>query len=192
MVKTENFIQVQVESAAELRTWLEAHHAQEAAVWLVTFKKVVPTKYVSVSEVLDELLCFGWIDGVRRKLDGERTMQLISPRRAQHWSKTYKDRAARLESEGRMHEAGRQAIQASKESGLWDFLNDVDALIKPPDLLAALRDHPPALQVFDGFPAASQRFVLRWIKLAKTEKTRQKRILQTAVLAAKGERVPGS
>ena len=138
MVKTENFEQVEITSGQELRQWLEAHHQQEEAVWIVTYKKVVLEKYVSTSEVLDELLCYGWIDGIRRKLDEKRTMQLISPRRKQHWAKTYKERAAKLEAEGKMQEAGRQAIERSKREGLWNFMDDVDALIKPKDLIEAL------------------------------------------------------
>ncbi len=192
MTKTENFEQVEVSSVEELRQWLEQHYTQQESVWLVTFKKQVPEKYVSVSEVLDELLCYGWIDGIRRKLDTDRTMQLIAPRKAQHWAKTYKDRAARLEKEGRMQDAGRKAIALSKKNGLWNFMDDVDALIKPADLLEALENHPPALENFDAFNDSSKRFVLRWIKLAKTAKTRANRIEKTARLAAIGEKIPGS
>ena len=192
MVKTENFVKVEVASSEELREWLHEHHTQAEGIWLVTFKKHIPDKYVTVSQVLDELLCYGWIDGVRRKLDVDRTMQLITPRRAQHWSKTYKDRAARLIEEGRMQAAGYKSIEVSKENGLWNFLDDVDALIKPADLVEALEAHPPALENFDGFNPSSKRFVLRWIKLAKTEATRKKRILKIAQLAAKGEKLPGS
>jgi uncharacterized protein YdeI (YjbR/CyaY-like superfamily) len=192
MVKTENFEQVEVTSGQELRDWLEAHHQQEEAVWVVTYKKVVPEKYVSTSEVLDELLCYGWIDGIRRKLDEKRTMQLISPRRKQHWAKTYKERAAKLEAEGKMQEAGRQAIERSKREGLWNFMDDVDALIKPKDLIEALEAHPPALANFDHFNDSSKRFILRWIKLAKQAKTRAQRIEKTAKLAAQNKKIPGS
>lgn len=192
MTKTENFEQVEISSVEELHQWLEQHHTQQESVWLVTFKKQVPEKYVSVSEVLDELLCYGWIDGIRRKLDTDRTMQLIAPRKAQHWAKTYKDRAARLEKEGRMQDAGRKAIALSKKNGLWNFMDDVDALIKPADLVEALKNHPPALENFDAFNDSSKRFVLRWIKLAKTAKTRANRIEKTARLAAIGEKIPGS
>ncbi len=80
MISTENFAQVQISSPADLRQWLEANHAQQESVWLVTYKKNVPDKYVSTQEVLDELICFGWIDGIRRKLDEEHTMQLIELR----------------------------------------------------------------------------------------------------------------
>ena len=192
MVKTENFEKVEIQSAEELRNWLSKNYGQEEGVWLVTFKKHVTDKYVSVPEVLDELLCFGWIDGVRRKLDTDRTMQLITPRRVEHWAKTYKDRAARLEAEGRMEEPGRQAIEASKRNGLWTFMDDVDARIKPADLVKALEEHPPALDCFNAFAPSTQRFILRWIKLAKKPETRAKRILKTATLAAKGEKIPGS
>jgi uncharacterized protein YdeI (YjbR/CyaY-like superfamily) len=107
MVKTENFVQFEISSAIQLRGWLQQNHIQKENIWLVTYKKEILEKYVSVQEVLDELLCFGWIDGVRRKLDEEKTMQLISPRKVQHWTKTYKDRFAKLEKEGRMTDAGR-------------------------------------------------------------------------------------
>lgn len=176
MIKTENFNQVEITSTAELRHWLEQHHTQKESVWLVTYKKETTDKYVSVQEVLDELLCFGWIDGIRRKLDDTRTMQLIAPRQVQHWTKTYKDRFQKLENEGRMTDAGRHAVLLSKQHGLWDFMDDVDQLIKPTDFLESLEAHPPALSYFDGFGAASKRFMLRHIKIAKTPTTRAKRI----------------
>ncbi|MEM1042824.1 MAG: YdeI/OmpD-associated family protein [Bacteroidota bacterium] len=192
MLKTENFEQVPVASADDLRAWLEVHHGQPDSVWIVTFKKHVGAAYVSREAVLNELLCFGWVDGIRRKLDADRTMQLASPRQAQHWAKSYKDRAARLIAEGRMRPPGLAAIEASKASGLWTFMDDVDALVKPDDLEAALATHSEAARHFDGFPASSQRFVLRWIKLAKKPETRRKRIERVAALAARGERLPGS
>ncbi|WP_345894606.1 hypothetical protein, partial [Phaeodactylibacter xiamenensis] len=128
MIKTEHFEKVEVKSSEELRQWLLKNYPQRESVWLVTYKKSEVGKYVSREEVLDELLCFGWIDGIRRKLDETRTMQLIAPRKAQHWAKTYKDRAQKLMDENRMHEAGLQSIQSGKESGLWNFMDDVDNL----------------------------------------------------------------
>ncbi|MGB6035510.1 MAG: YdeI/OmpD-associated family protein, partial [Cryomorphaceae bacterium] len=161
-------------------------------VWLVTFKKAVPEKYVSTSAVLDELLCFGWIDGIRRKLDENRTMQLIAPRKTEHWAKTYKDRASKLIKEGRMKPAGLSAIEASKENGFWDFMDDVDALIIPQDLKKALENTKGAKAFFGSINPSSKRFVLRWIKLAKTEKTRANRIEKIAGLSREGKKLPGS
>ncbi|WP_111671878.1 YdeI/OmpD-associated family protein [Algoriphagus litoralis] len=192
MLQTDNFLKVEVSSSTELRSWLEQHYGQEESVWLVTFLKIVPEKYLSTSEVLDELICFGWIDGIRRKLDETRTMQLISPRRVQHWAKTYKDRAAKLIEEGKMQEAGFRSIELSKQAGLWDFMDDVDQLIVPQDLQEELEKHAGATEFFYAINDSSKRFVLRWLKLAKTEKTRNSRILELAQLSARGEKLKGS
>lgn len=190
-ISTYKFAKVEVSSSKDLRRWLARNHKQSDSVWLVTYKASEGVKYLSREDVLDELLCYGWIDGVRRKLDDTRTMQLISPRKTQHWAKSYKDRASQLIAAGRMAEPGLQSIKAAKQSGLWTFMDDVDALICPPDLLEAFKEWPAAAENFDAFPPSAQRFTLRWIKLAKTEATRAKRISTTAELAARGEFVPG-
>lgn len=192
MTKTENFIQVEVKSSSELREWLLRNHTQKESIWLVTFKKEVTEKYVSVQEVLDELLCFGWIDGIRRKLDNERTMQLIAPRRVEHWSQTYKVRFAKLEAAGLVHQSGFNAVEASKKTGLWNFMDDVDNLIIPKDLKDALTKNNEAMLFFETINPSSKRFVLRWIKLAKTDKTRASRIDQIVQLSLKGEKLKGS
>ncbi len=192
MIKTENFEQVEIASQEGLRNWLVKNSQQGTTVWLVTYKKDVADKYVSSGQVLDELLCFGWIDGIRRKLDEERTMQLISPRKTQHWTKTYKERAQRLINQNLMQPLGYAAIEAGKQSGLWDFMADVDALIIPKDLEEALKIKPAAFSFFNQINPSSKRFVLRWLKLSKTEKTRAKRINQLVELSEQGEKLPGS
>jgi uncharacterized protein YdeI (YjbR/CyaY-like superfamily) len=192
MIQPENLAKVEISSQKELRSWLMKNHRQSASVWLLTYKKNEADKYVSRWEVLDELLCFGWIDGIRRKLDEKRTMQLISPRKAEHWAKSYKERAAKLIDEGRMHISGFAAMEAAKANGLWNFMDDVDNLIVPNDLAAELAKFTGATDFFDSINDASKRFVLRWVKLAKTAKTRISRIKKLAVLSAIGEKLPGS
>ena len=192
MIKTENFIQVEVKSSSELREWLLMNHTQKESIWLVTYKKEITEKYVSVQEVLDQLLCFGWIDGIRRKLDQERTMQLIAPRKVEHWSQTYKLRFAKLEELGLIHQSGFNAVESSKKAGLWNFMDDVDNLIIPNDLQEALAINNEAKLFFDAINASSKRFVLRWIKLAKTDKTRASRIEQIVQLSSRGEKLKGS
>lgn len=192
MLKTENFDKIEVASPEQLRSWLLRHHMQPESVWLVTYKKNNPDKYVSRWEMLDELICFGWIDGIRRKLDEDKTMQLISRRRAEHWAKTYKERAAKLIEDGKMHESGLKTIKVSKSSGLWNFMDDVDNLIVPEDLTRALAKLDGAEAFFRSINPSSKRFVLRWVKLAKTDITRDKRIAEIAALSAKGEKLPGS
>ncbi|MEO0388651.1 MAG: YdeI/OmpD-associated family protein [Pseudomonadota bacterium] len=190
MIETERFEEVAVDTTDALWDWLERNHETETSVWLVTWKRAAGEKYVSVDAVLDALIAYGWIDGIRRKRTDLQTMQLISPRKVQHWSKSYKDRAARLEREGRMQPAGRRAIEAAKASGLWTFMDDVDALIVPSDLDAALTAEGCGAGAFAALPGAYRRNVLRWIKLAKTPKTRAKRVEKAAVSTAKNERLP--
>lgn len=190
MIKTEAFAQLEIATASDLLIWLTDHHTQMQSVWLVTFKKHVAGKYVSVDQVLDALIAFGWIDGIRRKLDADRTMQLIGPRKKKIWAQTYKDRAARLKQDGSMQPAGLAAIARAKASGLWDSMADVDALEIPPDLMAALMAIPLAAQNFVGVSPSSRRNMLRWIAGAKLPATRAKRIALTASLAARNEKVP--
>jgi uncharacterized protein YdeI (YjbR/CyaY-like superfamily) len=190
MIKTETFEQIEVTSADQLRAWLEGNHSQEHSVWLVTHKKHAGSAYVSTSEVLDELLCFGWIDGVRRKLDDHRTMQLIGPRRTLNWAETYKVRVAQLLKAGRMKPAGLASIEQAKLHGAWDAMVDVDALIMPQDLVEALTMRPPAADHFRNFAPSYRRNVLRWIKLAKSPDTRRRRIEQTVSTAAKNVKIP--
>ena len=190
MIKTENFEQIEIVSQEELRNWLMKNHSQKESIWLVTFKKQTIEKYVSKQQVLDELLCFGWIDGIARKLDETRTMQLLSPRRVEHWAKTYKDRFAKLEKVGLVQATGYQSVEDSKKAGLWDFMDDVDALIIPEDFMESLKNHEPALDCFNNFAPSSKRFILRWIKLSKTDITRKKRIEQASVLASKNKKIP--
>ena len=190
MIPTERFEQVQVTNLDEVRQWLSANHARDEGVWLVRFKKNVPSKYIDRLDLLDELLCYGWIDGIARKLDDERTMQLIVPRRQQAWAQSYKERAARLEAEGRIEEPGHAAIERSKQSGMWDACAPVDALLVPDDLRSALRDTPEAEGFFDHAAPSYRRNILRWIAQAKKPETRAKRIAAVVQLSARAEKVP--
>jgi uncharacterized protein YdeI (YjbR/CyaY-like superfamily) len=189
-IDTDRFEKVEVTSAAQLHEWLLAHHDQDDSVWLVTYKRHVAERYVSTDEVLDEVLAFGWTDGVRRKLDDDRTMQLLSPRRVGHWARSYKERIAALEAAGRMQPSGRAAVAAAKASGMWSFMDDVDRLEQPDDLVEALAARPPAAEHFAAFPDSYKRNTLRWIKIAKRPETRAKRIAETARLAQQNRRVP--
>jgi uncharacterized protein YdeI (YjbR/CyaY-like superfamily) len=119
-------------------------------------------------------------------------MQLISPRKAQHWTKTYKDRFAKLEKEGKMMDAGRQSVAISKQNGMWHYMDDVDALIKPDDFIKCLQENGNAMNNFNAFGKASQRNMLRQIKIAKTAATRAKRILEISLLAKDNIKLPGS
>jgi uncharacterized protein YdeI (YjbR/CyaY-like superfamily) len=176
MLDTARFSQLEITSAAQLHDWFVQNSRQSESVWLRTFKKNTGSNYVSTEEVLDELICFGWVDGLRRKLDENQTLRLISPRRTQIWAKTYRDRAARLVTQWRMQPSGFEAIELSKRLKLWIASAEVDALVMPPDLQKALSINSLARDNFMGFAVSHRRNVLRWLATAKQDKTRKLRI----------------
>ena len=189
MIAGEHLQHVEVPSEEALRTWLTEHHDQQAGVWIVTWKKHLPDRYVTPEQVLDQLTAFGWTDGIARRIDDDRTRQLVSPRRAKPWAKSYKDRAERLIAQGRMHPSGLAAVEQAKASGMWDAMNDVDALQIPDDLTEALHAHPPAAVHFHAFPPSVRRGVLRWIASARTSGTRSRRITRTITAAQQNVQV---
>jgi uncharacterized protein YdeI (YjbR/CyaY-like superfamily) len=190
MIETDKFAQIEIDAAPQLPQWLADHHAQTESVWLVTYKREAGEKYVSREAVLDALIAYGWIDGIRRKRDDGKTMQLISPRKHQRWAKSYKDRAAQLEAEGIMKEPGRAAIASAKQAGLWSELDHVDHLTVPPDLVAALRGEPPAEDNWQAFAPSYRRNVLRWIAIAVKPETRAARVEKVALLTSLNQKVP--
>jgi uncharacterized protein YdeI (YjbR/CyaY-like superfamily) len=190
MIKTDRFRKVEITSLDDVRDWLDANHGQEESVWLVRWRRGPHGKFVDRLALLDELLCWGWIDGIARKLDADRTMQLIAPRRQQAWAQSYKDRAARLEQEERMQPPGRAAIERSKRLGLWDAYAEIDAFLVPDDLRGALRETPPAESYFNTAAPSYRRNVLRWLASAKRPATRSNRISTIAQASAEKRRLP--
>lgn len=177
---------VTVSNRAELRDWLAANHATSGTVWLATFKRHHPD-YLGWEPLVEELLCWGWIDSLPRAIDADRTGHLIAPRNpASAWSAVNKAHAERAIASGAMTPAGLARIEAAKANGMWDFLNDVEALLDPADLTAALTGK--AAEVWAAHPRTVKRGTLEWIKMAKTEATRAARIAEVAQSAALGLR----
>lgn len=176
---------VQPESRAEWRQWLQNNHTRETGVWLIRYKKATGKPYVDYDESVEEALCFGWIDSLPRKLDEERTMLYFAPRKAgSNWSGLNKQRVEKLIKEGLMTPAGLEKIDAAKQDGSWDALDEVEALVVPPDLDEAFDRYPNSRENFEAFPRSVKRGILEWILNAKREETRQKRVDETARLAA--------
>jgi uncharacterized protein YdeI (YjbR/CyaY-like superfamily) len=169
---------VTVETGAELRRWLKANHRQSQSVWLVTYKKGGARPHLPWPAIVDEALCFGWIDSLPRKLDAERTMLLLSPRKSgSAWSAINKAKAETLIAAGRMTPTGLAKIDAAKKDGSWTRIDAAQTLAVPADLAAALAATTAAAANFAAFSPSSRRAILEWIALAK-------RIAETARLAA--------
>lgn len=180
---------VEVVSAGQWRAWLKKHHTRSEGIWLVTYKKHVVDKYISWSAIVEEALCFGWIDSLPRKLDADRSMLYLSPRKPRSvWSKVNKARIEELLAEERMAPAGLKAIEIAKANGSWTALDAVEAMIIPDDLAHALKRDRIAKMYFEAFPASVRKYTLTWISSARTEATRAKRIAETVSLAARNIR----
>ena len=174
-----------VEDKNALRSWLKENYSQNESVWLVKWKKDFGKTYVSYDDMVDELMCFGWIDSLPKNLDNEKTMHRISPRNARsNWSKVNKERVNRLTKAGKMEEPGLKMVEKAKSNGTWSFLDDVEKLIIPNDLATAFKTNAKAKYCYARFPDSSKRNILEWIKNAKQEATRQKRIWETVAKAA--------
>ena len=185
-IETDAFEKVAVAGVDDLWRWLAEHHEREQSVWLVTWKKG-DDRHVSRDAVLDALVAHGWIDGIRRKLDDERTMQLVGRRRRQAWARSYKERAERLLAENRMHFAGLASLEEGRRSGRWNESDPVDDLVVPDDLRSALDAVDDTF--FDAAAPSYRRNVLRWIAGAKREPTRAKRIAATVEASRAGRKM---
>lgn len=181
--------EVEAASAAELREWLAANHDRLDGAWLIVWKKDSGGPYLSWEEIIDELIAFGWIDSTQRRVDDERSKLQITPRKpASKWSRINKERVARLIATGRMTPAGMAMVELAKESGTWSALDDVEALVEPDDLRAALDAEPAARRHWDAFPPSVRKAILTWVADAKREVTRSRRIAETVELAAENLR----
>ncbi len=176
---------LEVRSRADLRAWLATHHGQTEPVWLVSWKKHTD-HYLSYGEIIEELLCWGWVDSQSRGVDGDRTSVLISPRNPRSaWSAVNKVKVEAARASGAMTPAGEAAVAAGRANGMWHFLDDVERLERPADLEAALGDHVAA---WEAWPRSVRRATLEWIKTAKTAPTRSRRIAEAAAAAREGRR----
>ena len=177
--------QVQIESRAEWRAWLAKNHERDDGIWLVSFKKHTGDRYVAYDDIVEEALCFGWVDSLPRKLDDKRSMLYISPRRkGSPWSGLNKRRIAKLAKQGLMTPAGEAQVAQSKADGTWTIYDEIEELVIPDDLNSALDENPTAREHFEAFSDSSKKGILWWIKSAKREATREKRISETVRLAA--------
>src|SRR5205085_5913870 len=139
--------------------------------------------------LVEEALCFGWVDSREQPVDPERLMRLATPRKAgSAWARSNKERIARLDRAGVLADSGRRVVEAAKADGSWSRYDSAEALELPNDLVAALASNASAAEQFDGFSDAAKRNILRWLIDAKRDETRARRIAETVRLAAKGER----
>ena len=165
------------DTRADWREWLGANPDRKVGVWVVHRKKSSGLEGPVYDDLVEEALCFGWIDAVTHRVDEERILQWFSPRRPGGlWSALNKQRIERLQRDGLMTEAGQAVIDQAKTDRSWSQTDEVDALIVPSDLDTALDAVPEGRATYEGLRDSAKKELLWSIYSAKRPETRAKRI----------------
>jgi uncharacterized protein YdeI (YjbR/CyaY-like superfamily) len=173
------------------RAWLAENHATAQEIWLVIRKRHTSKAGLTYAAALEEALCFGWIDGILKRIDDEKHTIRFTPRRKNSiWSEQNKKRVAKLIQEGRMTEAGLARIEEAKANGQWEKAAErEDLTMVPRELMAALAQNAQAQENFEKLAPSYRKQFLYWIGTAKREETRTKRIKTTIKLLAANRRL---
>jgi uncharacterized protein YdeI (YjbR/CyaY-like superfamily) len=175
---------------AQFRQWLERNHDRETELLVGFHKKASGLKSVTYNEALDEALCFGWIDGVRKNLNETSYTIRFTPRKPRSiWSNINVNHVERLIKEGRMHAAGLEvyARRDPKRTGIYSFENRPRELA--PEYEKKFRANKPAWKFFEQQPPGYKRLLIFWVMSAKQETTRTRRLEQLITGSANGTRI---
>ena len=176
-------------SPAELRKWFRANHATATELWVGFYKKGSGKPSITWPESVDEALCVGWIDGIRKRVDEDSYTIRFTPRRkGSVWSAVNIARVKVLTAEKRMRPAGLKAFAAKLEnkSGIYAYEQRRDRLEEP--YASLLKKNKAAAAFFDAQPPYYRKQVGWWIVSAKKEETRMERLQKFIAAAAKGKR----
>ncbi len=174
--------------------WMRIHHARETEVWLKIHKKDSGLPTVSVAEALDVVLCWGWIDGIKKSFDERSFLQRYTPRRKKSiWSQVNKGHVARLSEAGRMTAHGQLQVDAAKADGRWDAayapIRSASAATIPADLRAAIDANRKALETFETLGKMNLFALTFRTNHMKTPAGRARKIAALVAMLARGETI---
>lgn len=176
------------ETPVAFEAWLAANHDRETELWIRIFKVKSGVASITWVEAVDVLLCWGWIDGIKKSLDAVSFLQRVSPRgKKSVWSQINVANVARLIEEGRMTPHGMKHVEAAKADGRWDAAYRIKGSTAPDDLMAAIDAEPQARATFDTL-TAQNRFALTYrAEAPKTPAGRAKAIDRLVEMLKRGE-----
>ena len=181
-------------TAAAFETWLDRNHARETELWLKIHKKDSGLPSITAAQALDVVLCWGWIDGIRKSFDERSFLQRYTPRRARSiWSQVNRDHVARLTAAGRMTPHGQRQIDAAKADGRWDAayapIRSASRETMPDDLRTAIDASPRARKTFQTL-SRQNLFALGFrTNNMKTAAGRAKKIADLVAMLERGETI---
>jgi uncharacterized protein YdeI (YjbR/CyaY-like superfamily) len=173
----------------EWRAWLEANHADAREHWVGFHKRGTERASITWPESVDQALCFGWIDGVRKRVDESSYMIRFTPRKASSkWSRVNVARVAELERAGLMHPAGRAAFAARTEVGTYSY-EQREAAAFDSDRERRFRSAEAAWAWFSAQPPGYRRTATHWVMSAKRDETRDRRLARLIEDSAAGRAI---
>ena len=176
----------------EFRKWLEKNHAKQKELWIMFYKVHTNKKSVRYNEAVEEALCFGWIDGIVKRIDDEKHAQRYTPRKpSSFWSFVNMEVAKRMINEGKMTDAGLAKIKEAKKNGWWNkaYSFEVENIMSK-EMKKVLMSDKDAWKNFQNFGKSYQNTYIFWVNYAKREETKKKRI-QLVLERAKQKQPPG-
>lgn len=172
--------------------WLESNYDKETELWFVYYKKHTNKPGVDYEDSVKIALCYGWIDGLVKKIDDNSYARKFTPRKVKSvWSESNKKRVRQLIQEGKMKPAGLRLVEAAKQNGNWDKVISppVIDLSIPAELKQALVKNKQATEFFENLSNSHKKEYLGWIKTAKRSETRERRINETIRMLNKGKKL---
>lgn len=175
---------------AHLRKWLEKNHKKKDELWIGMYKTHSGKKSVTWPEVVDQALCFGWIDGIRKSIDEISYMNRITPRRATSiWSTKNINRFKELQELGLITPAGQAAFDAKKDSHTNRYSFEQASVTLLPEYAKKLKANKKAWRYFQTLPPSKQRPSIWWVMSAKQKATQLRRLENLIASSAKGEKI---
>jgi uncharacterized protein YdeI (YjbR/CyaY-like superfamily) len=181
-------------TAAAFESWMRRNHAREREVWLRIFKKGSGRPSITIAEALDVVLCWGWIDGIRKSFDDRSYLQRYTPRRPKSiWSQINREHVARLTKAGRMTPHGQRQVDAAKADGRWAAAyapqRATNASTLPADLRAAIDASPRARKTFGTLNRQNLFSLAYRTNAMKTPAGRAKKIAALVAMLGRGETI---
>lgn len=173
----------------DLSEWLRDNHSTENELWVKIFKKNSGVQSVTWNDVVIEVLCWGWIDGVKKSIDYQAYLQRITPRtKRSNWSKRNTEHVERLIIDGRMNKSGLAHVLAAKADGRWDNAYVASEMEIPVDFLTALESQPEVKQFFETLNKSNRYVIASGLTSAKKAETRQRRFTKYMTMLANGKK----
>jgi uncharacterized protein YdeI (YjbR/CyaY-like superfamily) len=176
---------LEIRDRKQWRAWLQQHHASSPGVWLVFHKGHTGLKTLANEEAVREALCFGWIDSLIKRLDGDRYVLKVTPRQpTSKWSAINRRRWRELASEGLLAPAG---LASPPTDNTYAPKPEIPEL--PAYIMKAFKAEPKAWAFFQQLAPSYRRHFVVWIHIAKRPETREKRIRESIALLAAGKKL---